>query len=435
MKKGSWLGEFFRYSSLNVVGMLGLSFYILADTYFVSKGLGTNGLAALNLAIPVYSLILGCGQMLGIGGGIRYAILKNQGDPQATDRVFTTALWLGAGFSLVFLALGLFGADFLVTLMGADGSVFTMTRTYLQVLLLFSPAFLLNNILLPFVRNDGMPQLAMAAMMGGSLSNVVLDYVFIFLCNMGIFGAVFATGLSPIISMGILSPYFLKGKNNFHPVRCPFRPALAGNILSAGIPSLITELSSGVVILVFNAILLNLEGNTGVAAYGVIANLSLVVVAIYNGIAQGIQPILSSSFGRREKEKLGAILRYALVTMVVLSVAVYAGVYGEAGAIAAAFNSQGDPLLQSLAIPGLRLYFLACPFVGFNIILTAYFASVDRVGPAQVLSLLRGILVIVPMAFLLSRIWGVTGVWCSFPATELVVSAVGAVLWQRIKRR
>lgn len=248
---------------------------------------------------------------------------------------------------------------------------------------------------------------------------------------MGIFGAVFATGLSPIISMAILSPYFLKKKNHFHLTKCRLRPALARGILSAGMPSFITEVSSGVVILAFNAILLGLEGNSGVAAYGVIANLSLVVVAIYNGIAQGIQPILSASYGRGQQQKLGAIVRYAMIAMVVLSLGVYAGMSLGAQPIAAAFNNQGDPLLQSLAVQGLKIYFLACPFVGFNIILAATFAAVEQVRPAQVISLLRGFFLILPVTFLLSRLWGVLGVWWAFPVTEAMVFLVGCAFQRK----
>lgn len=160
-----------------------------------------------------------------------------------------------------------------------------MSKTYLQVILLFAPAFLMNNVLLCFVRNDGAPQLSMAAMIGGSLSNVVLDWVFIFPCQMGIFGAAFATGLAPIISMMILSPHFIRKNNQFHFAKCMPEIRRFVRILSSGVPSLVTEVSSGIVIIVFNSILLNLAGNVGVAAYGVIANLSLVIIAIYTGIA------------------------------------------------------------------------------------------------------------------------------------------------------
>ncbi len=207
--------EFVKYSSLNVLGMIGLSCYILADTFFISKGLGTNGLTALNLAIPIYSFIHGSGLMIGIGGGTKYSILKSQNDKEAANRTFTNAVILALGFAIVFFVIGFFFSETIVQMLGADETVFQMSKTYLQVILLFAPMFIMNNVLLCFVRNDGAPQLSMIAMLVGSLSNIVLDYIFIFPFKMGIFGAVLATGLAPVISMFVLSPFSLKRKITF----------------------------------------------------------------------------------------------------------------------------------------------------------------------------------------------------------------------------
>lgn len=421
--------EFVKYSSLNVLGMIGLSCYILADTFFVSKGLGTNGLTALNLAIPVYSFIHGSGLMIGMGGGTKYAIHKSRGEHQEANRYFTSAVCIAAVFAAVFVLLGIFLSGKIVTVLGADKSVYQMTKTYLQVILLFAPAFLLNNVLLCFVRNDGAPQLSMAAMIGGSLSNVILDYIFIFPFQMGIFGAVFATGLAPVISIMILSPHFIRKKNQFHFVRCRLEIKRAVSIFSSGVPSLVTEVSTGIVIIVFNTIILGIQGNVGVAAYGVIANLSLVVVAVYTGIAQGIQPITSRYHGAGNRKNVQSILRYALTVMVLLSAILYAIVFFGAEQITAVFNSEQNSMLQRIAVEGLKLYFIACPFAGFNIILSMYFTSTEYPLPAHIISILRGFAVIIPMAFLLSSAAGMAGVWCSFPCTEAVVSVVGAVFF------
>ena len=215
MKMTGCLKEFIRYSSFNVLGMLGLSCYILADTYFVSRGLGTNGLAALNLAIPVYSFLHGSGLMIGMGGGAKYSIQKSLKTKKDANQTFSNAIMLAAAAAAVFCVLGTFFASPIVFLLGADAEIDQMAVSYLQTVLNFAPAFLLNNVLLCFVRNDGAPQLSMAAMIGGSLANIVLDYVFIFPCDMGMFGAALATGLAPIISIMILSPFLYKEKMDF----------------------------------------------------------------------------------------------------------------------------------------------------------------------------------------------------------------------------
>lgn len=425
--------EFIWYASLNVLGMIALSCYILADTYFVANGLGSNGLAALNLAIPVYSFIHGTGLMLGMGGATRYSMLRSQGQEKKSNLVFTHSLVLVLCFAIFFVTLGLFFSAPLARLLGADTTVFDMCETYLKVLLLFSPMFLLNDCILCFARNDGTPQLSMAAMVTGSLSNVVLDYVFIFPMGMGIFGAVLATGLAPVISLGVLSPLFLKKRNHFHMVKLEPSSRMFGYIFATGVPSLVTEVSSGIVMIVFNMILLGLAGNSGVAAYGVIANLSLVVIAIYTGIAQGIQPLLSKYYGCGAADRVRKIFRYAVTTLIGLSALIYCCVFFGAEWITAAFNSDGNAALTAIAVPGLRIYFTGGIFAGLNIVMSVYFTSTDNASPANIISLLRGFLVILPMSFLLSGLFQLTGLWAAFPVTELLVTVVGVVLLRRCR--
>ena len=211
------LRAFARYASLSTLGMIATSCYILADTFFVAQGLGTNGLAALNLAIPVYNVIHGTGLLLGMGGATKFAILKSQGAHRRANTVYTHTLVIAAAAAVVFMAAGLFGAPVLAALLGAKGEIAGMTATYLRVLLLFSPAFLLNDLFVCFVRNDGAPSLSMAATVVVSLANVVMDYIFIFPCGLGIFGAVLATGFSPVIGICIQAPHWAAR-------RCGFRP-------------------------------------------------------------------------------------------------------------------------------------------------------------------------------------------------------------------
>lgn len=429
MNHQSCFGTFARYCSLNVLGMLALSCYILADTFFVAQALGADGLAALNLAIPIYSFIHGSGLMLGMGGATRYSILSHQGKLREGCAAFTHVLGIAGALAGLFLLCGLFFSRPLALLLGAQGNVLTMTQTYIQVLLLFSPAFLLNDLLLCFVRNDGAPQRSMAAMVSGSLSNIVLDYVFMVPLNMGIFGAVFATGLAPIISLSVLSPFFLHRRNAFHPVPCSPSPALALLCAASGVPSLVTEVSSGVVMIVFNGVLLGLSGSTGVAAYGVVANLSLVVLAIYTGVAQGVQPLLSGYYGTGDRPHIRATLGYAVATVLLVSTGVLLLVLAYPDPIAALFNREGDPALQAMAVDGLRLYFIACPFAGLNILLSMYFTSTDSPHPAHLISLLRGFLLILPLALLLPHLWGLTGLWLAFPLTEITVTSLAVVLY------
>lgn len=435
MEQQTGFREFFRHTGLSVLGTLGVSCYILADTFFVSKGLGTNGLAALNLAIPVYNFIHGTGLMLGMGGATRFCICKSQQRSGEVNQIYTNTIYLSVLFSAVFVLIGLFFRERLALLLGADRNVLDMTATYLQWLLLFSPAFIFNDIFLCFVRNDDNPRLTMTAMIIGSFSNILLDYIFIFPMKMGIFGAVFATGLSPIISMIIMLSHWIKRKNTFHVCRVKMKAHMIRQELALGFPSLIAQLSSGIVMITFNAIILKLEGNTGVAAYGVIANISLVVVAIYTGIAQGVQPLISHFYGKSIGSQVRTLMRYALQTMLVISLFIYTIIFAFAPPIASVFNSENNLKLQQIAVTGLKVYFTSSAFVGYNTILAIFFTSVEMALPAHILSILRGFVLIIPAAFLLSAIGGMTGIWSAYPITEALVAVFGYVIYKGYQKK
>lgn len=428
MEQQNYFKEFAKYTSLNVLGMIGLSCYILADTFFVSKALGANGLAALNLAIPIYSFINGSGLMIGMGGATKYSIFKSQNNFKKANNIFTQAFFLVVTMAAIYFLIGILFSGPLAKLLGATKSVYDMSSVYLRVILVFAPMFMMNNLLLCYVRNDGAPQLSMMAMLGGSFSNIVLDYVFMFPLDMGIFGAAFATGLAPVISILILSPFFIKKLNNFKLVKTKLVDRHILDIVSSGLPSLVTEVSSGIVMIIFNMIILNLAGNTGVAAYGVIANLSLVVISIYTGISQGIQPLLSSGYGSGQIKKVHIIFKYAIFSVVIISICIYLTIFFKCDVIAGIFNSENNIALQNIAENGLKIYFVGCLFAGINIVSSIYFTSIEHPLPAHVISLLRGFIIIIPMAFFLSLIANMNGVWATFPVTEFIVSTISVIL-------
>ena len=432
--KENTLQEFGKYVSQSVLSQLGVSCYILADTYFIAKGVGADGLTALNLAIPVFSVMNGCGFMLGIGSGTKYGIMKGTGNEKRGDVLFTSSLCVVTVLAVIFMLVGLLAADPITVLVGANAEVYDMTRTYLQVILLFSPMFMINNLLGAMIRNDGNTSLAMTAMLSGCLFNIVFDYIFVFPMGLGLFGAVLATAVAPIISILILLQHFVKKKNQFRLIRVRPELRLVASAAGLGVPSLVTEVSSGLVIAVFNLLILGLAGNVGVAAYGVVANISIVVIAIYNGIAQGVQPLLSREYGRSQEKNVHRFLGWAMRLTVILAMVIYVGIYWNADVIAMIFNSGRDMDLQRIAVEGLKIYFTACPFVGANILFAIYFAATDQAAPAQMISLLRGLIVIIPLAFIMANVAGLTGVWMTFPLTELVVCVVACGLYKKMKR-
>ena len=424
--------EFFRYVTLSILGQLGISCYIIADTFFIAKGLGAEGLTSLNLAIPVFNFIFGCGLMFGVGGATKFSISKSMGHEKEGNTIYSHTIILTVLCSLIFFVTGLLGAEKLAYLLGADEMTIDMTTTYLRWIMIFAPAFMMNEVLQCFVRNDGAPNLVTIAMLAGSFSNIIMDYILIFPMKLGILGAVLATGFSPLASILIMLPHWLKKKNTFHFIRTGIKAKLSGLIASLGFPSLLAQVSGGIVMIIFNMLILGMKGNVGVAAYGVIANIAIVVTCIYTGLAQGMQPLLSTYYGKGNHLQIRKIMNYGHISMAVISGVIYAGLFVFASQITGIFNSEGNMVLQEIAEVGLKLYFTSNIFLGFNTVVAIFLTSVEKALPAQVLSLLRGFVLIIPLAFVMAMIWGMNGVWLCFPVTEAVTAIVGIFIYLKI---
>lgn len=421
------LPVYLKYVSANVLGMIGFSCYILADTFFIARGIGSDALAALNLALPAYSMMNGTGLMIGMGAAARYSLSMAQNQDRVHRSIFTQALYLCIFAAIIFSSSGLFFSGSVAALLGADAQTLPYATDYLRVILSFSPLFLGNNLLLCFVRNDGDPNLSMAGMIIGSLANIVLDYVFVYPLDMGMAGAAIATATAPVISMLILSSHFWRKRSHFRLIRV--KPALrsAGDICALGASSLITELSSGIVIIIFNFLILDLNGNTGVAAYGILANIALVLVSVFTGIAQGIQPLVSRYTEGNSRHTLYQIRIYAIITSLLFAGIAYVLTSLFSVPIADLFNRDHDPSLTAIASGGMRIYFISLFFSGINIVASAFLSSSDRPKEAFAVSILRGFVLIVPMAWILASLLEMTGIWMAVPVTEAVVCGIALI--------
>ncbi|NCB92692.1 MAG: MATE family efflux transporter [Clostridia bacterium] len=415
--------QFAKYVSQNIFGMLGISCYIIADTFFISMAAGADGITVLNLALPIYNLIFAIGSMIGVGAATRYAISKVQNDDDSRYYFSNAVLWVGI-LSVLFIAAGAFFPDRVMMVMGADAQIIQLGKGYTRIFLLFTPFFMLNYIVSAFVRNDKAPSLAMIGTMVGSLSNIVLDYLFMFPMKMGLEGAALATAISPIISITICGSHFFCRTNNIKFVLCRPSFRLLKKSCQLGISACIGELSSGVTTTVFNYLILGLAGNIGVAAYGVVANFALVASSIYNGIAQGAQPLISRYYGKGEKAAVRKLLRLSICTGGVIFVGIYGVVYACTKPLVALFNSGASVLMAEYAFEGMRIYFAGFLFAGFNIIGAGYLSATDHPGEAFATSIVRGVIAIIGCSFLLSHLLGFLGVWLSFGVAEGITAVI-----------
>ena len=422
--------QFFKYVSQNIFGLLGTSCYILADTYFIAQAAGTDGVTLLNLCLPIYNLIFAFGSMIGLGAATRYAILRAQGDARA-QRYFSNAIFSVCILAVPFMLVGIFRPDGLLRLMGGDADIVALGMNYARIFLMFTPFFMCNYVVASFVRNDGDPSLARVATLSGSLFNVVFDYIFIFPMGLGLPGAALATAISPILSIAVCSAHFIKKSNTITFVRKAPSVRLLAQSCQLGISGFVGELSSGVTTTVFNFLLLRLAGNVAVAAYGVVANFALVATAIFNGVAQGAQPLVSQCYGKNEMAGARKLLLLGCGTALGLAALLYGVVFGYTDALTALFNSENSALMAAFAHSGMRIYFVGYFFAGCNIVAAGYLGAVNRPAEASITSLCRGMVAIVVCSLVLSALFGMNGVWAAFPVSEAITLALTVFLLKR----
>lgn len=415
---------FIQYTSLAMLSMLGQSLFIFADTYFVANGVGAKGIAALNIVLPMINVFNGLGWLLGIGGATLFGIALGKKRVQEANQLFNLTLSFTLIISVIFTLLTSIFAQPILTLLGANPEVYAMSASYYRILMIFAPLFMFNVVTISFLRNDHNPRLAMLALLAGGLTNIVLDYLFIFPLQMGLTGAAIATASSPIVSLIVASLHWRQKDHHlqFKKVRLQLEPLKT--IASLGFSSFFNEFSSAVVMFLFNIMILQVVGTIGVSAYAIIANLNIIVIALFTGLGQGFQPLISYYYGQKDGGKIKQLLKMALITGGALSlIIVLIGVFLPDPLITL-FNSEQKNQLASIASQGLPLYFSSYLLTGINFVVIYFLAAIGQGKASLRLSALRGIVFIIPILLLMAYWFELVGIWL----TLLLVEALTCVL-------
>ena len=297
---------FLQYAAPQALALLANTGYAIVDGVFIGARLGPSALAATGVAVPAFELLIALSMAATAGAGVVASTRLAEGDRERAVRAFNTSMALQGAIGLAIVVLSNIFMDSLVRFLGAPSEIHDATATYLRYLLSFSPFLLYGYMLGGLARNDGRPGLAAAALTIGSVANILLDYVFMYPLNMGIAGAALASGIGPVVSVLILLPHFLterKGVLLFKRVRLSFSDA--GRILKLGVPSFVLEFSIGTVTFVMNyGIVRYGYGSNGLAVYLIVGYLALVVLTLFYGMAEGLQPAFSYLCAAGERKKL-----------------------------------------------------------------------------------------------------------------------------------
>lgn len=425
---------FFKYLIPSISATMVTSIYLLADSIMIGKGLGEIAIAALNLVLPLFNVMFGTGALFGVGGGVLFSVATGNRDLERARRYFTLAVTLNAAFMLLYLFCGFLLLKPILRALGATALTMPDALAYARCIAWGVPFFSFSFFLQTFVRNDQAPRLAMVAVISGGVTNIILDWLFIFPLQLGMAGAAAATVIGTALTCGILCSHFFHRENRLRLSPEKLRLRYGKEIFQYGLSSFFMEISNGIVIFVFNLQALHYAGELGVTVYSILSNSTYVIVAFSNGIAQAAQPIMATNFGAKLTDRIEQVKGCGLRTA-----AAEGSLFAMLGLLAPLtvvyiFINPTAPILE-LAPLAVRLYFLAFIGMALNIFYTNYFQATLQPSKALTVCALRGLVLCVTLAYLLPVRFGVAGIWAAMPLAETLTLLVAVALNRRKVRK
>lgn len=413
--------ELFRFALPSIVMMMFLSLYTIVDGLFVSRFVGSDALSAVNIAWPLISLINAIGIMFASGGSAIVARQMGEGQEKEANHSFSLIalanVLLGssiAGLCLIFL-------EPLMGFLGAEGILRPLVADYLHILLAFAPMSLFQMLFQSFFVTAGRPKLGLTLTILGGVGNMILDYLFIAVLDWGIQGAAYATAMSYCIpAVGGLIFFSLLNRKGLHFTKPSSRLKLVLESSINGSSEMVSNLSGSVTTLLYNLVMLKLAGSDGVAAITSVLYCQFLMNALYLGFSIGVSPVVAYHFGARNQSFLRKTLRNCLGFTLLSSITIFSLSFGFADTIVGLFFNGGA--VEELAVHGFKLFSLGFLFAGVNIFGSGFFTALGNGKISAAISFSRTFLFTVLGILLLSRIWGMNGIWLSVPLAELMTA-------------
>lgn len=410
---------FFRYLIPAILGTMVTSIYILADTIIIGKGIGIDAMAALNIVLPLFNIFFGNGLLFGVGGSVLMAIARGRGDVKTGECYFTVALILNIITCIFYTIFLWIFMEPIAKFLGATEVTMPYVMNYAPYVIAGLSVFAFSTFLQTFVRNDGAPKLAMTAVVTGGISNVFLDLLFVYPLDMGMAGASIASVIGSGITVCILLCHFCSKSNGLKLSLQGFSFSYVKDIFASGFTSFLVDITSGIVMFVFNIEILKAVGDVGVSMYGVICNTAIIVICLCNGINQAAQPIISTNHGAGLSNRIIAVRSLGIKTaFAICSVATIIGL-AVPNLFTYIFLNPNEEIL-AMSPTAIRTYFIGFFVTGINMFIVGYFQSIVKPGISLLLCLLRGCVLSILFVKILSPLFGIVGIWASVPLAELV---------------
>lgn len=420
------LSDHFDYKKLlrltlpSMVMLVVTSVYSVVDGFFISNYVGKTPFAAINLIMPFLMVIGSIGFMMGTGGGALIAKTLGENNAQRANRIFSMVVYLSAALGVVLTILGLLCLRTVAAFLGAEGELLEDCVRYGKVVLLATPAFILQFEFQCLFATANKPGLGLAITVAAGLTNAVLDALFVAVLPWGLEGAAAATavgqcvgGILPVVYFARKNASLLRlGKTNFDG-RALFQLCLNGS------SEMLSNIATSIVGMLYNFQLLRYIGENGVAAYGVLMYLGMVFNAVFIGFSVGVAPVISYHYGAANIVELKNLKKKCFRTISAFSVSMLCLSIIFSKPLSAVFVGY-DPTLFQLTAHAFLIYALSFLFFGFTIFTSAFFTALNNGPVSAAVSFLRTLVFQVAVVYVLPLIFGLEGIWWSMAVSELL---------------
>ena len=417
-----------QYALPAIIAQTASSLYNMVDSIFIGQGVGPLAISGLAVTFPLMNLSVAFGTLVGAGAATMLSVLLGQKNYKAANKVLGNVVTLNIIIGLLFMGVTLAFLDPLLYFFGASENTLPYAKEYITIILIGNVITHLYFGLNAAMRSSGNPKKAMALTIFTVVFNTILDPIFIFVFDLGIAGAAWATVLAQVVATVVVLKHFSNKNRAFHFEKKLFKIDLrvAKDSLSIGLGPFLMNAAACLVTLFINQQLRNYSGDLGIGAYGICNRLIFMFIMICMGLNQGMQPIAGYNYGAKQyarvKEVFWMTAKFGtLVTLLCFAVGMFAP------RIAASIFTHDEALLE-MSSQGLRVLTIGFPVVGFQMIGTNFFQSLGMVKKSIILSLSRQILFLLPLLYLLPLWTGANGVWLSFPISDVLSALLTAIM-------
>lgn len=415
---------FYSYVIPSVLAFALSGVYTIIDGFFIGQRLGDIGLASITLGYPVAALLQALGTGIGISGGIRFTILKAQDKAKESKECFAGTVILLFLVSILITVILTAGLGPLVSLLGADGATLSPTTEYVQVIALCAVFQLMSTGFVPFIRNMNGASFAMAAMILGFITNIILDYVFVWVLNLSMAGAAWATIIGQAMTLFAAIIFFIVKKSGFRPPQFSKLLSLWKNVLKVSIAPFGLTFSPTVTMFLMNRFLL-LHGNEqSVAAYSCIGYVVSIVYLLLQGVGDGSQPLISHYYGENNSVEVKHVRNMAYRAAFAVAVVCMTGLFLTRSHLGILFGASAETNHDVIAY--LPLFLATLLFLAYVRITTAYFYATEKIKLSYLLVYAEPLMSLMFMLLLPQKL-GLLGVWLAVPMAQVLACGVSVI--------